>query len=456
LATQTTKTRTTPVPCDPQSIERGVRQLLADKVMGNLAGIWLLTPELLRLGAWDLVCSWTTHRPDRVEPRLALQLIHEAALCTTGLRHRRTVNQHIFELANGLPFLATDGAVHDLLGARSLVDSQRLQVALGKVRRASGHFPARLLAIDPHRVRSFSKRPMRRHRDHEAERPTNVAQTFFVLDADTHQAVCFTTATSARTATAAAQELLELAARILDTQPGQTLVLADAEHFTVALLDTVKTETHFDLLVPMSDQPALRKKLAALPPETFRTRWAGYATAKMAYTPKDSKTGPFSQYIQRLGERPEEYRFKAFLSTRDGDEVEGLTLDFPQRWHIEEFFNAHQALGWNRAGTCNLNIRYGQMSMALLAQAAIDRFRKNLGPTATNGDAQHLAKAYFTGLEGDVRVVDGDTILVTYYNAPAADNLCHSYEDLPARLRAEGVDPRVPWLYGFKLDFCFR
>ena len=189
-----------------------MRQLLADKVMGNLAGIWLLAPELLRLGAWDLVCSWTTKRPDRVEPRLALQLIHEAALCTTGLRHRRTVNQHIFELANGIPFLATDCAVHELLGARTVVDSQRLQVALGKIRRASGHFQARVLAIDPHRVRSYSKRHMRHHRDNQAERPTKVAQTFFVLDADTHQPVCFTTATASRTATKAAQELLELAA----------------------------------------------------------------------------------------------------------------------------------------------------------------------------------------------------------------------------------------------------
>ena len=49
-------------------------------------------------------------------------------------------------------------------------DSQRLQVALGKVRRASGDFQGRLLAIDPHRVRSFSKRHMRRHRKDKAER----------------------------------------------------------------------------------------------------------------------------------------------------------------------------------------------------------------------------------------------------------------------------------------------
>jgi hypothetical protein len=433
-----------------------VRQFLADKVAGNLAGLWLLVPELLRLGAWDLVCGWTTKRPECVEPRLALQLINEAALCVTGLRLRRGLNQQIFELVNGLPFLASDMAVHELLGARTVADSQRLQVALGKVRRASGHFQGRVLAIDPHRVRSFSKRHMRRHRLDEAARPAKTAQTFFVLDADTHQPVCFTTGTSARTAASAAEELLRLAADILDTQPGQTLVLADAEHFTVELLDKVKSQTNFDLLVPMPDQPSRRKKLQELPPETFRPRWAGYATAKLAYTPRNSQAGPFYQYIQREGERPEEHHFKAFLSTKDGDEVEELTGDFPKRWHLEEFYNTNQALGWDRAGTCNLNIRYGQMTMALIAQAAIDGLRKRLAPPAASWDAAHLAKAYFTELEGDVRVVEGDTILVTYYNAPTADNLRQVYEDLPARLRAEEIDPRVPWLYGFKLDFCFR
>ena len=455
LETQTTKRRTKPVPCDPRSIEHGVRQLLADKAMGNLAGVWLLAPELLRLGAWDLVCGWTGQRPERVGPRLALQLIHEAALCSTGIRLRRSLNQHIFELANGLPFLAADMAIHDLLAARTMVDSKRLQMALGKVRRASGHFQGRVLAIDPHRVRSFSKRHMRRHRLDEAVRPTKTAQTFFVLDADTHQPVCFTTGTSARTASKAAEELLRLTADILDTQPGQTLVLADAEHFTVELLDKVKTETNFDLLVPMPDQPSLRAKLRELPPETFERRWAGYATAKLPYTPMNSQAGPFYQYAQREGERPEEYHYKAFLSTKDGDVVEELTGDFPQRWHVEEFFNGNQALGWDRAGTCNLNIRYGQLTMALIAQAAIDGFRKRLAPPTASWDAEHMAKAYFAGLEGDVRV-DGNRIIVTYYNAPDPDRLREHYENLPAKLRADGIDPRVPWLYGFELDFRFR
>jgi hypothetical protein len=432
-----------------------VRQALADKVMGNLAGIWLLVPELLRLGAWDLVGGWTARAPERVEPRLALQLIHEAALCRTGLRHRRSLTQRIFELVNGLPFLASDQAVHELLGARTIAESLHLQVTLGQVRRASGHFRGRLLAVDPHRVRSFSKRHMRLHRRDDAIRPTKVAQTFFVLDVETGQPVCFTTGTAARSAPAAAEELLALAAEVLDTGPGEALVLVDSEHFTAELLDRVKTGMHFDLLVPMPGGAALRRQLSAWPPEVFQPRWAGYATTKRVYHPQDSQAGPFYQYVQRQGERPEDYRFKAFLCTRDGDEVASLTEEFPQRWHVEESFNAHQALGWNRAGTCNLNIRYGQMTMALIAQAAIAGLRQRLSGPAASWDAKHLATAYFAGLEGDLRV-EGNTIVVTSYNAPDAERLRAPYEGLPAQLRTERIDPRVPWLYGFELDFRFR
>ncbi|SPE62333.1 hypothetical protein SBV1_810035 [Verrucomicrobia bacterium] len=31
---------------------------------------------------------------------------------------------------------------------------------------------------------------------------------------------------------------------------------------------------------------------------------------------------------------------------------------------MEEFFKFNQALGWHRAGTLNLNIRYGQLSLS--------------------------------------------------------------------------------------------
>ncbi len=122
--------------------------------------------------------------------------------------------------------------------------------------------------------------------------------------------------------------------------------------------------------------------------------------------------------------------------------------------HIEEFFNFFQSLGWKKAGTQNLNIRYGQMTLALIAQAAISELRKRLGDPFANWTADHFAKDLFFRLEGDVRVTD-DTILVTYYNTPDKKLLELHYADLPEKLANENLQPTVPWLYNYKLDFRF-
>lgn len=440
---------------DPPSLERGVRQLLADKVSGDMLGLWLLVPEHLRLGTWDLLCGWAQQGPLRVEPRLGLQLVHEAALCVTGVREERSLSQKGFELLNGLPFVASDIAIHELLSAHTVAQAEALQIHLGLLRRARGHYQGKLLAIDPHRVRSYSKRLMCRYGGDPDSRPYKVAQTFFCLDSDTHQPVCFTTGSSAISVSQATPPLSRLASAILTPTPGQTLMLADSEHYTTEIVDQCKTQTAFDLLVPMDNTKALQKYMRGLPASAFTPRWAGFATARFPYQMKRAQTGPHLLYVQRSGERPAEWEFKGFLSTRDGQEVDDLTLCFPKRWHVEEFFNAHQALGWQRAGTLNLNIRYGQMTMALLAQAVIHQFRQRIGPPWSEWDAKHLARSVFHGIDGDIRVT-GDTILVTLYNAPQVEQMRKHYEGLPAKLSAEHIDPRLPWLYGYKLDFRFK
>jgi len=103
----------------------------------------------------------------------------------------------------------------------------------------------------------------------------------------------------------------------------------------------------------------------------------------------------------------------------------------------------------------NLNVRYAQMTTALIAQAAIQKLRNRLGKPFCDWDANHLAQDIFFRMEGDVRVRD-DTIIVTYYNAPNAEQLRAHYEDLPGKLRKENVNPEIPWLYNYKLDFRFR
>jgi hypothetical protein len=274
------------------------------------------------------------------------------------------------------------------------------------------------------------------------------------LDADTRQPLCFTTATAARTVTQATPELLTLAASILKLTGEKPLALADNEHYSRELFKWVSSQSPFDLFVPMPYNASVLRSIHALPREAFHRQWAGYATAKQPYAMVRSHEGPYYQCIQRNGERPEDYDFKAFLCTGDRDEVEDLSVHYPERWHIEEFFKNDEALGWQRAGTMNVNIRYGQMTMALIAQAVCFMMRQRLGSPMDQWDASHLAKDFFRGLEGDIRV-HHDTIVVTYYNAPHPDLMKKHYENMPEKLCSEGIKPMIPWLYNFKLDFRF-
>ena len=198
-------------------MEREVRQLLADKVSGNLLGLWLLVPEHLRLGTWDLLRAWSGEPTDdaALDARLALQLVHEAALCRPTLRADRSLRHNGFELANGLPWLPTDTAMHNLLEAHTVQQAHQLEIGLGKLRRASGHFSGEVLALDPHRLVSYSKRDMPERRPKANQPATKQAQTFFVLDAKTRQPLGFTNASSARQLTSATKELLALAQQIL-------------------------------------------------------------------------------------------------------------------------------------------------------------------------------------------------------------------------------------------------
>jgi len=441
--------------CDAQSIERGVRQLLADKISGNMVGIWLLLAEHLRLGTWDLLKAWSGAADEQVQTRLAMQLVNERALCVKGIRQKRTLSQKGFELANGLPFIATDSAIHHLLDEHTVADAQHLQIALGKIRQTFGHFDGRILAIDPHRVKSYSKRQMPRRKKDKDSKPAKLAQTFFCLDADSEQPICFTTACSARTVTQATPEMLTMAAKILKFNGEIPLVMADNEHYTVELLDWITEASPYDLLVPMPNNSSVRRSIEQVTEQAFTRHWAGYATAKSAYQMKRSKNDSYYQFIQRKGERADDYDFKAFLCTGDRDEVQDLSIHYPQRWHIEEFFNKDQALGFNQAGTMNLNIQYGKMTMALFAQAASFMMRARIGLPAAQWDAQHLAQDFFRALEGDIRV-KRDTIIVTYYNAPNVERMRTHYENLPDRLAAEGIQPTIPWLYDYKLDFRFK
>ena len=232
--------------------------------------------------------------------------------------------------------------------------------------------------------------------------------------------------------------------------------MTDSELLGVEAFFHVASGNAFDLLAPMPKMKSYMNDIRSIPADQFTQRWAGFATLIRPFKFfKVEHQLPLFQIVQRCAENQNDYEFKPFLSTSSTNEVQAISQQYPQRWNIEEFFKNTQDYGWHKAGTLNLNIRYAQMTLALVAQAAVYQLKQKLGEPYSSWDAQHFAKNLLGGLEGDIRVKN-DTILVTYYNAPNTKKLKSLLENTPLKLSQKNINPKIPWLFDFKLDFKFK
>lgn len=421
--------------------------MLSRKVSGTCAGSWLLVPELLRLGAWDLLKGWTGRGDMDFEPRIALQVVNESALCINRVRKKNSLGHQGFQLVNGMGRLVTDEQVHLLLNKHKMEQAQELLVNLGHQRQLSGHYSGDLIAIDPHRMVSTSKRIMPKKKKVPDALSEKMLQTFFSLSTQTGQPIMATMASTGMPTTRATKNLLKATGKIIKTD---SLLIADKEHFTRELLTDLQQQGHYDILVPVLHTKRINAIVENL---KYKPLWAGYAVAETSFSFEGAKES-FRLMTQRLGETALRYTYKAFITTSQKPVQELMSQDYDQRWSIEEFFRFENEMGMKRVSTHNLNIRYGKLALAMMAQAATYQLRKKLKKEYRSWDARHLATEVLAWADGDVRVKD-DTIFVTFYHAPNHIDY-HEYIDLPKRLEAENINPKIPWLFDFKLDFRFK
>jgi hypothetical protein len=401
----------------------------------------------LRLGSWDLIKGYTGCADADIVPRIAMQVVNEAALCSNRIRKGNYITHQGFEQLNGLGFLATDQQVHDLLDKHTVGEAQSLQESLALIRSNNGHYQGGLIAIGPHRIKSASQRIMPKKKKQPQGPSWKMLQTFFAVDARTGQPIgCGIGSPGANTARATTG-LLGMSALVSK----DALILADKEHFTANLVQYIDQDTDFEFLVPAITTEKIRKIERA---QTYQREWAGYAIAETTFSFSGRKE-KYRLVSQREGETTTDYVYKSFLSLSNKPATVLLGEMYRERWSVEDFFNFDGAMGFDRASTFNLNIRYGKMSLALLAQAATFQLRQKLPKPYNRWNSSHLADAVLNKIDGDIRL-KGDTIIVTCYNAPKELNLQNNYQGLPAKLISEGIDPKIPWLYGYKLDFRFK
>lgn len=430
-----------------QDIERGFREQLSTKVCSTVVGLWFLVAEHLRLGSWDMVKAYTGGHDRSLAPRIGMQVVNESSICKNRIRKKNYITHQGFELLNGLGFLATDEQVHKTLSAKTVAQAKSLQEELALIRANRGHFENGPIAIDPHRITSTTKRRMPEKKKHPHEPSRKMLQTFFALETGSQQPIGFGMGSPGANTTNATKGLLQMVEK---SNPG-ALVLCDKEHFTKELAAYIKNRTSFDFLMPAIASERVKKMEQAI---AFKPLWAGYAIGETTFQFTGGK-GTYRLIVQREGEVEGQYVYKSFLTSSDKPPAELLCQEYGKRWNIEDFFNFDGAMGFDRASTFNQNIRYGKMSLSLLAQAANHQLRQKLPAPYNRWDASHLSEALLQKIDGDIRV-KGDTIVVTCYGAPEEFKLNHYYENLPDKLMKEGIDPRIPWMHDFKLDFKFR
>jgi len=413
-------------------------------------GLWLLVPEYLRLGAWDLLSGcFAKSAGKHLDARMALQLVNESALCVNRIRKKDSLCHQGFSLVNGLHFLAADETVHELLGRHPMQTYEQLQITLMQLRQLQKHYSDNvILALDPHRIKSTTQRIMPCKKKRPDEPAHKMMQTFFCVDSSNGQPLAFTTGSSGKNCSPATLQLLNM---IEQGGIKQALFLADKEHFTTEIIDYFCQHPTYDMLMPA---PQISKITNSIKDLEYQPFWAGYALADTVFK-LDNSSNELRLLVQRQGEQPDQYNYKAFLSTSKQKPVDLITEVFPERWTIEEFFNFNGDMGWNRASTFNLNIKYGKQTLALIAQAATHQLKNKLPETYKHWTAANTAQKVLTNMEGDIRVED-DTIIVTYYRDHEKLKLRRHYENLPKILESEGVNPKIPWLFDFKLDFRFK
>lgn len=419
--------------------------MLAKKVSGTTVGLWLLVPALLKLGAWDILKGWTGKMGTDIEPRIALQLVNESALCVNRIRRKSSLNHQGFQLLNGMSRLVSDEQVHQLLNAHTLQESRDMMLNLGIQRKLSGHYQGEIIAVDPHRIISSSKRTMPKKKKKPDMPSQKMLQTFFSVSAETGQPIMASISSTGMPTTRATLDLIKTTGQIIKTP---SLLIADKEHFTNELFEKISEHNNFDLLVPAQNTQRIKDILQTLEYERIK---AGFAIAETNFNFDGEKT-KHRLIAERIGEK--EYDYSPFLTTSHKDAQMLLCESYDERWSVEEFFRFENDMGLKRASTLNLNIRYANLALAMMAQAAIYELRKNLTHSYKTWNARHLANEVLAWNDGDVRVKD-DTIIITFYGSSPYIKK-EEYVDLPNKLRSQGINPKIPWLYDFKLDFRFK
>jgi len=422
-----------------EGVEQQVAALLRRGVTSPSGGGVLLWPYLRALQVYErLETLGPSHEAGYPPARLGLGLLFETLYgYPDGIRAIDPVSRADFGLLAGLPWLPAATTQYRYLQAIPVLDALGVQVAFAQHLAATDRVtPGGPINLDAHNVRTYSRKEMKRSYLPE-EKGYGKAFRFFYTQDQTSRLPLIALATYS--GTTVSQATPPVIAHTQQALGASGLLVADKEWYCGALLQELR-QRGVPALVPAKLTARRQAAYDRIPLDAYLPTLDG-PIARITTTLKNFD-GPLVALIRPLHDGT----YWALLCTEPTVPTDTALPAYTGRWHIEDFFLHNNDLAIDRLPSLNLQAVQAMLTIRLLAFHVLEAFRRDLGEPYARQTPGVLRRQFLLPVQMKLQARDRQTVTVTVYGCAQQAVLHARYQQLSQQLRAQDIDPRLPWL----------
>jgi hypothetical protein len=431
------------------SVHSDLQELLRKGFTTSCAGGFFFIPYLQELDIHLLLGKLYPPKREGIPPdRIALQLIFEALFgYTRGIRTVDPISQADFGAISGLPFLCSPSAEYRFLTGIPMENSERFQIALGNHLLELGHIGDRIVNMDAHSILLYSRKEMKASYISQDKVYGKAIRAFYTQDQERGKPLFVRACYSGTSAGQATPALVEATQAILG---GTFLSVTDKEWYVALLLEQLDKIYKIEVLLPLKRTAKRLQEMESIDFQSFKAK-AGDSPLATLFTALDGFTGRLRLFVKRnpVGTLFGLITNKKYLRARSAMKI------YSHRWRIENWFNENSFLGLNCLPSLELHAIQAALTFRLVAYHLMDNFRMNLGSKFATMTPALIHRHFIQGVQGKVQL-QREQIHIDIYGFRHQAKVRNIFTNLENKLIAKGIDPRVPWLNGYKLHFEFK
>jgi len=301
--------------------------------------------------------------------------------------------------------------------------------------------------MDAHSIPLYSRKEMKASYISQEKIYGKAIRAFYTQDQERGKPLFVQACYSGTTAGQATPALVEATQAILG---GTFLSVTDKEWYIAQLLEYLDKIYKIEVLLPVKRTAKRLQEMEAIDFQTFKAK-AGDPPLATLFTALDGFTGRLRLFVKR---NPDGTLFglitnKKYLRARSAMKI------YSRRWRIENWFNENSFLGLNCLPSLELHAIQAALTLRLVAHHLMDNFRTNLASKFASMTPELIHRHFIQGVQGKVQLKK-DQIHIDIYGFRHQAMVKNIFTNLENKLVAKGIDPRVPWLNGYKLHFEFK